>query len=355
MINLAEALAHEGRSVDLVVVRAEGPYLAQVQALEGVRLVPLGGRKTTTSVLALARYLRQNEPRAIISALSTPNITTIVAARLARYRGPVVVTVHNTLRISLARAGRVLKAVAPRLMRWMYPLADAVVAVSTGVADELADAIDLPRHRVHVIFNPVVSETLLERAEHSDEGRRGSEAPTFLGIGRLAHQKGFDTLIRAFAEVRKVRPAQLLILGEGPLRQELTELAESLGLTDSVSLPGFVDNPYARLARSSVFVLSSRWEGLPTVLIEALALGVPVVATDCPSGPSEILVDARSGTLVPVDDVKAMSEAMLRRMDQPHDRELGATMTAPYTFAASANGYLDLLDALDRRTEPTHA
>jgi glycosyltransferase involved in cell wall biosynthesis len=174
----------------------------------------------------------------------------------------------------------------------------------------------IPIQKVHVIYNPVVSPELYEKADAPLEHPwfRSNQPPVILGVGRHRPQKGFDTLLRAFARVRQETPARLVILGEGPERPNLERLASELGVAADVDMPGFDPNPFRYMRRAGVFVLSSRYEGLPNVLIQALACGCPVVSTDCPSGPSEILDGGRYGALVPVDDVEAMAGAIVRAL-----------------------------------------
>jgi glycosyltransferase involved in cell wall biosynthesis len=202
--------------------------------------------------------------------------------------------------------------VVPHLVKRFYPWADVVAGNSQGVAEDLRRVTGLPRERVRILHNPVVTPELQEKARlpvnHPWFG--AGQPPVVLAVGRLTKQKDFPTLIRAFARVRQSRPARLIILGEGPDYAQLEALVCELGLKKDVALPGFVENPYAFMSRASLYVLSSRWEGLPTVLIEALYCGPPVVATDCPSGPKEILADGRHGALVPVGDVEALAEAI---------------------------------------------
>jgi glycosyltransferase involved in cell wall biosynthesis len=200
----------------------------------------------------------------------------------------------------------------PQLIRRFYPWANSIVAVSKGVADDLAQTAGLPRERIQVIYNPVVTPELREKAQTPLDHPwfKPGQPPVLLAVGRMSPQKDFPTLIRAFARVRQTRPAKLLILGEGKERPGLETLVRQLGLGQDVSLPGFVTNPYPYMARTSLFVLSSRWEGLPGVLIEALYCGAPIIATDCPSGPTEILADGRYGQLVPVGDVTALARAI---------------------------------------------
>jgi glycosyltransferase involved in cell wall biosynthesis len=177
----------------------------------------------------------------------------------------------------------------------------------------------MPLERITVIYNPVFTPDLLHKAQEPVDHPWFAPAglPVILGVGRLAEQKDFFTLIRAFALVRQHRPARLIIVGEGPDRPGLEALARELGVADDVSLPGFSTNPYAYMRQADVFVLSSLFEGLPAVLVEALAVGVPIVSTRCPHGPEEILQDGICGPLVPVGDAAAMADAICATLDAP--------------------------------------
>lgn len=310
MVNLAAGLAARGLHVDLIVARSEGPYLSLVPP--DVRLIDLHSRRSLTSLPGLARYLRRERPDALLAAMGTSNLIALGARTLARFRGRVVLSVHINLSVHYKNAEGVAGRLFPLLFRWLYPTADAIVAVSEEAALDLRQAFRLPPDRVRMIYNPVVSPGLLlkmaEPVEHS--WFAPGQPPVVLSVGRLCPQKDYLTLIRAFARVQAQTSARLVILGEGPDRAALEAAVIELGLTDAVSLPGFVLNPYAYMARSATFALSSRWEGLPTVLIEALACGARVVSTDCPSGPREILRDGLYGTLVPVGDPAALAAAL---------------------------------------------
>jgi len=192
-------------------------------------------------------------------------------------------------------------------MRQIYGHADGVVAVSEGVAKDLARKLNLPDKSITTIYNPVVSQEMIDRG--SDELRWDFHEPVIISVGRLTEAKDYPTLLKAFAHFRKQRKSTLVILGEGELREDLEALAKSLGVWQDVHMPGFVDNPYSWMKKADLFAMSSKWEGLPTVLIEALALGVPIVSTDCPSGPREILEQGRWGRLVPIGDDAAMAKA----------------------------------------------
>ena len=223
-----------------------------------------------------------------------------------------VVTEHNNPVLAAKNASTIRDRLMPRLARRFYPSADVIVGVSAGVVEALQSRLgSMSADLLRVIYNPVVTDELLERAVLSPEHPWFAEdTPIIVAAGRLKPQKDFSTLVRAFAKVRTSRAVRLIILGEGPERMMLESLTEELGVTDDVALPGFVDNPLAYYSRAAVFVLSSRWEGLPTVLIEALACGAPVIATDCPSGPREILADGRYGLLLPPGDVEEMCAAI---------------------------------------------
>jgi glycosyltransferase involved in cell wall biosynthesis len=218
--------------------------------------------------------------------------------------------------------------------------------VSEGVKDDLARAGRLSLEQIRVVPNPVVTSELFEMAAVPIDHPWFVEGapPVILGIGRLTTQKDFGTLIRAFAEVRGQREARLMILGEGSERPALERLARELGVRDDVVLPGFVDNPFAFLKRAALFVLSSTYEGLPGVLIQALACGTPVVSTDCDSGPREILDGGRLGILVPVGDLDALANGIREALDHPRTRT-PADVLGRFTDAAAVDAYLRVLGA----------
>jgi glycosyltransferase involved in cell wall biosynthesis len=343
VLNLTEGIAERGLPVDLVLAAAIGPLSNQIAP--GVRLVDLASPRVMRSVGPLARYLRRERPRAMISSMSHANLVTLWAAKLARTGTPVVVTEHNTMSQSALEQGPLERALWPLALRAFYPWARHVVAVSRDAADDLARSVGISRERVQVIYNPVIVPGMSARARRSPDHPwfRPGEPPVVLGIGRLTRQKDFPTLVRAFADLRRQRPARLIILGEGEARCALEGLVAALELSNDVELPGFRDNPLGYLGASALFVLSSAWEGLPTVLIEALAAGTRVVSTDCRSGPREILQDGRLGTLVPVGDVAALSAAMAAALDCPPPRVPAAALE-PFTREAAVDNYLRLIE-----------
>jgi glycosyltransferase involved in cell wall biosynthesis len=256
----------------------------------------------------------------------------------------VAVRLGTTVSVNLARRGRLERALQRASMRHLYPRAAVVLVPSVGAADDLAAFAGLVRERITVVPSPVFGRRLEALAAEPPQGPPGPDAvPTVLGIGELCARKDFATLIRAFARLRAERPCRLVILGEGRQRQPLEALVRELGLAADVCLPGFVANPYPQLARAALFVLSSRCEGLPVALIEALACGTPAVSTDCPSGPRELLQGGRVGALVPVGDIDALVAAMTATLEKPPAAEVLRAAASPYAVQAAAGAYLDAL------------
>ncbi len=275
------------------------------------------------------------------------NRAALVARRLTGVPTRVGVRLGTTPSVNLANRGRLERWLQTTSMRRLYRLADAVLVPSRGAAADLARLAGLAEEQIRVVPSPVVGPRLHALAREAPEHpwfRDGEAGPTILGVGELSERKDFATLLRAFARLRAGRPAaRLVILGEGRRRVELEALARSLGIADAVSLPGFVANPYAYMARASAFALCSRWEGMPVVLIEALALGVPAVACDCPSGPREVLADGRFGPLVPVGDDAGLAVALAGVLEAPVPAVQLRAAVAAYTVEASADAYLAAL------------
>ena len=342
MVNLANGMASRNLAVDLVLAEATGPYVELVDP--AVRMVDLRAKRVAASPWALAGYLRRERPDALLSALLHVNVAALIARRLAP-AGRLVISERNTVSVDLTNIGSRSIRLARWLARHLYARADGIIAVSQGVADDLVAFFGLPPERVCVINNPVVTPYLLRQAAAplADAWFRDSDRPVILGIGKLWPQKDFGTLIAAFARLRQRRPARLAILGEGAERPRLAALVRELGLDGDVALPGFVDNPYACMARASLFALSSRWEGSPNVLVEAMACGTPVVSTDCPSGPGEILEGGRYGPLVPIGDAERLADAMARLLDRPTPTQALKARAADYSVERATTGYLDVL------------
>jgi len=297
---------------------------------------------------ALVAYLRRERPVVLCANLTPAGIAAVQARRLAGVDTRVVVIEHNAISQVVAHARHPDMPQRVALLRWMFRQADRLITPSEEGARDLAGFAGLDLSRVTGIHNPVVTPALLERARQpcAHPWLQGGGPPVILGCGRLSLQKDFAMLIRAFARVRKVRPARLIILGAASGEAEtarektaLRDLAASLGVVADVALPGFVDNPLPFMARSAVFALSSRFEGLANVLVEAMACGCPVVSTDCPVGPAEVLARGRYGRLAPVGDERAFARALLATLAGPPDRRELRERAARFSVEAAVSRY----------------
>lgn len=350
LVNIARGLAGCGIQVDFLVKETHLPYLPALSSQ--VRLIHLQAGAAGGLLGGLVAYLRENGPEVLLSAKSVDDRLAVQARAAAGAATRIALRTGTNLSARLAVRGRnpLRRWFERRQVRQVYTQADHVICVSQGVADDLARITGLARETIHIPHNPVVTPELLELAQASaqhpwlaDERR----LPIVLGAGGLRRQKNFSFLLRAFARLRQHRACRLIILGEGRQRAKLCQLAERLGVAEDVSLPGFVVNPYAFMARSALFVLSSYWEGSPNVLTEAMAVGAPVVATDCPSGPREILDGGRYGELVGVDDDAALAAAMERALSNPPSAARLREAVRHYTLAHSTREYLDALGLRD--------
>jgi glycosyltransferase involved in cell wall biosynthesis len=346
-VNLLRAAADAGIPTDLLLARAEGPLLSEVPP--EVRIIGLQAARLQHAIPKIALYLRRERPCGVISQITHANLVCLIARALAGTKTPLVAVEHN--HFSAMRAAGGVRPRVERLARWLYPWADHIVAVSAGAARDVEQCLGLPPQRVHTIYNPIVDARLLARAQEpcphpwlDDDARQtANERPVLLTVGRLAPQKDHATLLRALAIVRRTRAVRLIIFGEGTERARLESLRRDLGLEAAVDLPGVTDNPYAAMRRASLFVLSSRFEGLPTVLVEALACGCPAVSTTCPSGPAEILAGGRFGLLVPPENPAALAAGILQGLDRHWDRDLLRRRGAEFSMDASLNQYLAIL------------
>ena len=342
VINLLKGMVAHNLPLDLILANAEGPYLNLIP--KQVRTIDLAAGRVVKAIAPLVRYLRTAKPKVIISHLNHANVIALVAKQLAFNNTKIVVVEHNTF--SVAQSSLFRGHFIPPLMKLLYPKADAIVGVSQAVARDLEQGLSLAAETVKTIYNPVVDRELLAKKNNyiGHPWFQSQTIPVILAVGRLTEQKDFPTLLRAFALLRQKIPARLLILGEGELRQELEMMVKQLGIAEAVTLPGFVPNPQDYMSKASVFVLSSRWEGLPTALIEAMACGCPVVATDCPSGSKEILAEGKYGKLIPVGDAEALSTALMGTLQHPPQRELLVDRAKDFEIQNSVSDYLNLIE-----------
>lgn len=356
LINLANCFVAHGLEIDFVLCRAEGPLLkfvppqARIIDLKASEYDKGKGLKLPTSFSSLSSlpklvsYLRKEKPKAMLAASHYSNEIAVLAKLLARVPTRVVVSEHIALSIQAQQAEQMSSRFASTTARLLYPWANGIVAVSEGVAKDLSQVTKIPLKRIEVIYNPVITPELLEKAKEPIEHPwfASGEPPVILGVGRLVKQKDFSTLIKAFAQVQAVKPARLVILGTGREQKSLQSLIAELNLTDKVALLGFVNNPSAYMAQASVFVFSSLWEGFGNVLVEAMATGTPVISTDCESGPAEILDSGKYGHLVPVGNQKAIADAIIEVLSG-HAKPLDSDWLEQFELEKVTQQYMDVL------------
>ncbi len=349
-VNLAKEISSRGISVDLVVGSATGVFLKeippQIRIVDFERQIQPRLQSALKILLPLRRYLQIEKPTALVCNLYTCNVVTLMAKMLVRSKVKLVLVEQIILYEKQEKKQQKLQErFLPILMRWLYPSADKVVACSQGLARDLEIYLGFNHGKIDVIYNPVIDEKLAEKAnlfvEHPWFNK--GEIPVVLGAGRLVRQKDFATLIRAFALVKKEQKVRLVILGEGQLKNQLLTLVGQLNLENDVVILDFVENPYAYMAKSAVFVLSSGWEGFGNVVAEALAAGAPVVSTNCPSGPAEILDNGKYGELVAVGNSQGMAEAILRVLSGKV-RSVDSAWLEQFTLKYSAQKYLELIN-----------
>lgn len=357
VVTLANRFIELGREVDLVAVEPLGPtrtlFAPRVRV---VALAPDGAAPfLSPSIYAnkLVAYLEAAQPSVLMSCVSGVHLLAVVASgRHARHVPLVLRASRHPYRAfdKWKAVNSALQAAKLLQTRSRYRRADAIVAVSSDTADGLRSLLKGCRSRVVTILNPVVPTRHLDFVERRT-GRADGDMPIVLGVGRLVHQKDFATLLRAFAIVRSKQPARLVLLGEGPKRKELESLAIKLGISDDLEMPGAVDDVVEWMRRADVLVSSSLWEGLQATLIEAMALGCPVVGTDCPGGARETLEDGKIGPLVPVCSPDRMASAILSQLESPPDPQILAASAARFSIDGKAEQYLELFDSIERRVD----
>lgn len=348
MVNLANSLACAISKVDLVLGQAIGPFLADVSP--DVNVVDLECPRISRALLKLRAYLRDARPQAIISTQVRVNILSVLASRFLPGRPIVVLREANTPSIERrSNSNWVLKGTYD-VGRIVYKHADIVIALSDYSTKDCECFYGLPKHKIRRIYNPILDKRLWERAKEHYSHRWLDEKKLLIStMGRVVHQKGLDVLIEAIFHVASDLDVGLLVIGDNNVDpvyyEQLRELIRSLGLENRVDFAGFDPNPFRMIARTDAFVLASRWEGLPGALIQAMELGIPVIATDCPGGTREILQNGSCGTLVSPDDSQALARAikLTLRKDKPASR---SKFTDSFWIEKSTHEYLDVVNGL---------
>ena len=342
-LDLAHEFARQGYRVVFVLMRAEGEFLPEARAAFDV--VDLKAPRARNVPTALARYLRTDRPDALIASLWPLTFAAVVAQKLARSGTKVMVVEHSTLSAQYRGQGHLHHAGLRLSLALETRLADVAAAVSSGAAADVAHLAFRRADRVRVLNNPIPLRAAPSLAAQSAANAFWSAADSarILSVGSFKEVKNNPLMLRAYARVRRERPAQLMMLGQGDGEAALRALARDLGIADDVIFAGFHPDPTPFYQSADVFVLSSDYEGFGNVIVEALANGLPVVSTECPSGPAEILKDGEFGTLVPVRDEVALAHAIGHSLDTPSDPEKLCRRAAEFAPEIAARRYLDLL------------
>jgi len=344
ILNLLAGLSAHDIQVDLLVVVGKRGWLPE-SPWPNIRVMKMKGRHTPSSVPGLIAYLRRERPDVLMAAKDRCVRMAVLAHRLARVETRLVGQLHINLLGSLRDKSAWQRWLRFASMRWSFPRLHLIIGVSEGVVEDTMKITGLSRERMIALPNPIIGSELYEKSEEpvDDPWLNDPSWPVILGAGRLNPQKDFPTLIRAFDRVRRQLNCRLVILGEGSQRGALETLIGELSLQDCVALRGHSNNPYAYMKKSALFVLSSVSEGSPTVLVEAMALGIPVVSTDCPSGPRETLAGGKFGPLVPVGDVERLAAAFLETLRAPLPARVLQQAVEKFSIKNSTESYLETL------------
>ena len=342
--NLLPGMAEAGYQVDLLKIHNHGPELNHPLP-ENLRVVEFKAKHVYPALPELVRYLKKYRPEVLLSDKDRVNRTALLANALSGNRARVAVRSGTTVSKNLASRSRFDRFVQRNSMRYLYRHADTILVPSHGAADDFTDYIGIERSRIQVVPSPIITPRFYQRLNQPLDHPwfKPGQPRVILGVGELCRRKDFTTLIRAFARLKDRYDCRLMIVGEGRARERLEAEVKKLGLEQRVSLPGFVDSPYPYMKASALFVLSSLWEGLGAVLVEALAAGTPVASTSCPSGPEELLGDLPGEPLAAPGDVEGLAEAMARQLDNPLSAEQLQAAAAPYTLENSVANYLRAL------------
>ncbi|MCK5373853.1 MAG: glycosyltransferase [Alphaproteobacteria bacterium] len=348
MVNLANSLAEKSVSVDLVVACNQGSFNNLVNT--NVNVVPLDCARTLHALPKLVRYINSEKPDVIISALYHANVICLAAKCLSKKsRTKFIVTERNHLSSKIKNSNSVKDKILLPAIKFLYPKADSVIAISKGVMDDVVELCALNDDKISYIHNPVVTPSFeKEIKSHSELLFPDSTLPLIIASGRLVEQKDYPTMLKAMALILKKKPANLAILGKGPLQKELAALSKELGIENNVTFKDFVENPLSYMKQADIFLMTSAWEGFGNVLVEALYCGLSIVATDCPSGPAEILDNGKYGYLTNVGDEIDISNAVLKVMESPFDKEQQKKRAMKFTTDSISDKYLRHVKGLIR-------
>jgi glycosyltransferase involved in cell wall biosynthesis len=323
--NIANNLDVQKYDASLVLSQARGEFSDEIG--KNVQIINLNATGNLKLFFKLIRYFNNEKPEIFISSFPRFDMIALLAKMFSKSKAKVIIIEHVSFSFHLFTASSAYKRilgrfVLPGFVKIFYPMADAIVCVSNGVAKDISKIINRT-DKVKVIYNPVISEKIYRLSEEAVEHEwfLDQKVPVVLAVGRLAKQKDYPTLLSAFKLIVQKDPARLVILGEGEDRNKLEKLSQKLGISKNVLFLGFQKNPYKYIKRASVFALSSLQEGFGNVIVEAMACGTSVVATDCQSGPNEIIENGKNGLLVPVRDPKSLAACIIKLLESDSLRE----------------------------------
>ena len=354
VVNLVNNIDTEHYTVSLVLGNIHGDFVNQVR--QDIVIVNLKASYSVGLFFALVQYFKIQKPDVFVSAFPRINIITIAAKIFSGVNTKIIITEHSVFSFLPVIAktfwrGMFARFFMPLLARLLYPKADSIVCVSVGIAEDLKKVINT-NGNMKVIYNPIIVDKIYQLADETVNNVWFSnpEVSVIIAVGRLVPIKDYPTLLKAFKQVLKNQPARLVILGSGPEKEKLEWLSSQMGLSESIAFMGFQKNPYKYIKKASVFVLSSLQEGFGNVIIEAMACGAPVVSTDCPVGPGEIIENMKNGILVPVGDEKSMADAILKVLNDPVLAEkfstAGRERAKFFSVAKSVGEYEKVFDEL---------
>lgn len=346
-IQLCNELATKGFEVDLVIGKKNQSNMLDLLDAK-VKLISLGTANKILSILMMAFYLIRKAPDLVIADRYHSFVYAAYAKKLIAGKSEIVMTIHSQMSLSFGAEFKRTKKQVKKYseFRALNKYCAKVIAVSTGTAEDFLTIFPQFANKISVIYNPVAVDEIQSLAKQWQDNLSllSGKKHVIMSVGRLEAEKGYATLLRAFSEIENYQDSLLVICGEGRERKNLEKLAQLLGIQDNVYLPGFVANPYSYLTHADLFVLSSRSEAFGVVLVEALAAGIPVVSTDCPSyGPREILLNGEIGKLVPVDDAPALARAIVESLNDHPDKEILINRAMHFSLQKSLNQYINVL------------
>ncbi|MGE7636516.1 glycosyltransferase [Peribacillus frigoritolerans] len=331
-------------NLSLVVLKSGTSY----QLPRYVKVDVLRSNNLKSVLPELINYFKNNKIDLLISHMSLTNIVALLAMRTSKRKFPIIAVEHSTASIKYKSEGAIRRFI-PMLMKFTYRWAERIVCVSKASSQDLTSILKFENNKILTIYNPVVSDEIIKKKNEDVHHKwlDNTNLKVIIGIGRFEKVKNFPLLIDSFNKVYETNnKTRLLILGEGKERQVLEEKIADLHLEEVIDMPGFVSNPYAYLGKASLFVLSSNFEGLPTVIIESLACGTPIVSTDCPSGPREILNNGEYGKIVPVNNVEALAQAILEQLNTKHNNKRLEDRANDFTIEKSVSNYNELIKSI---------